>query len=389
MTNPIQHYDWGSIRAIQELIGREDLIGTPCAELWMGAHPKAPSAVAGSAGPVALTSWIEAEPTKVLGHEVYAKFGAVLPFLFKVLAADRPLSIQAHPRKDQAEAGFDREDAAGVPRSAYNRNYRDRNHKPELICALTEFWALRGFRPIPEILEDVERIPSLQEPLEKLASATNSEGLAAFFRELMTLPHATLSTALAEARERFPASGEERYAWIHRLWAQHGEDIGVLAPLYLNTIRLSPGQALYLPAQTLHAYLSGVGVEIMANSDNVLRGGLTSKHVDVPELIAALSFEAERPPVLEPVQTSDGCGKRFPTNAEEFDLRRVVLTEGAPCELPETTGPRILLAVEGRAAAVADTQSSLNAGESLFAPAGHGRITLTGSATVFVAGVPA
>jgi mannose-6-phosphate isomerase len=413
MDNPIQHYDWGSTHAIQELIGRKDLIGRPCAELWMGAHPRASSVLIGNEGSVPLVAEIEADPTSLVGAAVYEQYGATLPFLFKVLAAERALSIQAHPRKDQAAAGFERENALGVPLDARHRNYRDRNHKPELMCAVSEFHALRGFRPIPEIVADMEIIPELHPPARELAAAPNAEGLAAFFRTLMTLPDATrraaISSAVAHAggisetagdhtgaQGTEGAQGAGSWAWVRRLWEQYGEDVGVLAPLYLNTVRLQPGEALFLPAQTLHAYLSGVGIEIMANSDNVLRGGLTSKHVDVPELLSSLAFDAGRPSILTPRDTGDGCRRRFDTEAAEFELERIDLRGTEPCMLPATAGPRIIFALKGEAMVETEhrtrpnteTSCAVRGGASLFAAAGHGGITLSGEGTIFVAGVP-
>lgn len=392
MTNPIQHYDWGSTTAIPRLLGREDLEGTPCAELWMGAHPKAPSTVHTAGGDLLLSDLIGEDPEGVLGRAVVRRFGAALPFLFKVLAAERALSIQSHPRMDQADAGFAREDAEGIPRDAFHRNYRDRNHKPELITALTEFWALRGFRPVEEILEEFAGLSTVRDAVDTLSRSKGPRGLARFFRHLMTLEDDVNDRLLQEAEERFGDSSEPHHRWIAELRGQHGTDIGVLAPLYLNCIRLQPGEALFLPAQTLHAYLSGVGVEVMANSDNVLRGGLTTKHLDVEELLSSLVFTAERPPVLLPEPDDDPGVERFFTAAEEFDLRRIAVTPGEESSLRGRETPRILLCVEGavaaRAASDAGEGRSLSQGHSLFATARAGGITLEGEGVVYVAGVP-
>jgi mannose-6-phosphate isomerase len=417
LTNPIQHYAWGSPTAIPELLGRHDLEGRPCAELWMGAHPKAPSAVdsdsrsaaSGGVGKRDLLSLIEEDPTRVLGADVAARFGGRLPFLFKVLAAERALSIQAHPRKDQAEEGFAREDAAGIPRDAANRNYRDDNHKPELICALSEFWALRGFRPIPEIVEEFRGIAGLRDAAADLGRDPTADGLSRFFRTLMSLPDAeraeTVRAAVDLAQRKAAETGAPpRYGWTTTLFEQYGEDIGVLASLYLNCIRLEPGQGLFLPAQTLHAYLSGTGVEIMANSDNVLRGGLTSKHIDVQELLSSLEFSDDAPVVLQPEPTEASCLRRFDTPAAEFELSRVELGEGESCVLPGVASPRILLCVEGTLSATvvrrgaADASAagdaagaagrSLRRGDSVFAAAGLGEIRMEGAGVVYVAGVP-
>jgi len=399
LTNPIQHYAWGSRSAIPELLGRDDLEGRPCAELWMGAHPKAPSVVqSGGAGTRSLLSLIEEDPRRVLGGDVTDRFGARLPFLFKVLAAERALSIQAHPRKDQAERGFAREDAAGIPRDAAHRNYRDDNHKPELICALSEFWALRGFRPIREIVHEFTEIPGLRDAARALAGQPTPDGLLCFFRTLMSLPaeerSETVRAAVALAERKAAGSGEARYRWTTILFEQYGEDVGVLASLYLNCIRLEPGQGLYLPAQTLHAYLSGIGVEIMANSDNVLRGGLTNKHIDVQELLSCVEFSDDEPPILQPEARETPCVSRFATPAVEFELFRVEVSEGDTCALPNVASPRILLCVDGALSATASapggagTAHSFQRGASLFAPANVGEIRMQGEGVAYVAGVP-
>ncbi len=392
MTNPIQHYDWGSTTAIPRLLGREDLEGTPCAELWMGAHPRSPSTVHTDVGDRLLSELIAEDPEGILGRDVARRFGAAMPFLFKILAAERALSIQSHPRKDQADAGFAREDAEGIPRDAYHRNYRDRNHKPELITALTEFWALRGFRPVEEILAEFAGLSTVRGAVDSLSRDPGPRGLAAFFRRLMTLEDDANARLLEEAQERFGDSDEPHHRWIAELRAQHGNDIGVLAPLYLNCIRLQPGEALFLPAQTLHAYLSGVGVEVMANSDNVLRGGLTTKHVDVAELLSSLVFTAERPPVLHPEPDEDPGVELFRAGAEEFDLRRVAVTPERERILRGRHSPRILLCTEGsvtaRAHEAGDVPLQVSRGHSLFAGARAGGITLGGAGMVYVAGVP-
>lgn len=414
MSNPIQYYDWGSQTAIPEILGRDDLRGRHCAELWMGAHPKAPSRLRLDGGERSLLELLSEDSDSFLGPAVTGQFGETLPFLFKILAAEQALSIQAHPRKDQAEAGFRREDEEGIPGDAFHRNYRDRNHKPELICALGEFWALRGFRPIADICRELRPYSPLRSAVRDLEGQPDSVGLARFFGTLMSLPAEERDRLVDEVVGNLSESEAPHQQWVLALYEQHGRDIGVLAPLYLNCIRLEAGQGLFLPARTLHAYLSGVGVEIMANSDNVLRGGLTRKHIDVPELLRALEFTEDPPRILEaePVsrgtsqsRASDGGGKpaegvgcleEFDTPAAEFRLRRARVDAGASCRVPAEAGPRIILCVEGgvrvrteeRADGAEDAaEMDLPRGASLFAPPGDSDILLSGSGLVYIAGV--
>jgi mannose-6-phosphate isomerase len=306
----------------------------------------------------------------VLGADVTERFGAQLPFLFKVLAAERALSIQAHPRKDQAERGFAREDAAGIPRDAAHRNYRDDNHKPELICALSEFWALRGFRPIREIVNEFKEITGLRTAARVLEGEPTPEGLSRFFRTLMTLSTEeraeTVRSAVQLAEREEAGTGEARYRWTRTLFEQYGEDVGVLASLYLNCIHLEPGQGLYLPAQT---------------------GGLTSKHIDVPELLSSLEFSDDEPPILQPEATTVPCVSRFATPAVEFELFRVEVGDGDRCALPNAASPRILLCVDGSLSAAAGHAHSLQRGAALFAPANVGEIRMQGRGVAYVAGV--
>jgi len=217
-----------------------------------------------------------------------------LPFLFKVLASAKPLSIQAHPNRAQARQGFARENELGIPLDAPNRNYKDDNHKPEIICALTPFWALIGFRKIEEMIDLLERlqIHSLEKEIDILRAQPNSAGLKDFFRAVMTLDKQSKEEAVGEALVSAEARADEDpvSSWMIKLHQEYPGDIGVLSTVLLNLIRLEPGDALYQSAGELHAYLEGVGMELMANSDNVLRGGLTPKHVDVPELLNTLNF---------------------------------------------------------------------------------------------------
>jgi mannose-6-phosphate isomerase len=355
LDNPVRAYAWGSRTVIADLLGQEVPSPHPEAELWFGAHPADPSHLVHADG--ARTSLLEAlrgDPERLLGTDRSSRWDATLPFLLKVLAADEPLSLQAHPSIEQARAGFASEDAAGIDRDASDRNYRDANHKPELICALTEFHALVGFREPAQTVRLLRAldVPELAGHTELLAAQPDADGLRALFTTWITLPQSVLDSlvpALQEGGVRLVGSGgdfQPEARTVLELSERYPGDAGVLAALLLNRVTIQPGEALFLPAGNLHAYLSGAGIELMANSDNVLRGGLTPKHVDVPELLRVLDFDAMPPPVLSGVP--DAGWVRYDTPAEEFLLRRWEGEGIATAAVPDG-GPRILLCTSGAA----------------------------------------
>jgi len=358
LENPVRAYAWGSRTVIAELLGEPVPSPHPQAEIWLGAHPAAPSRLRGPQGSgLRLDDLVRSDPDGVLGADRNARWSGRLPFLLKVLAADEPLRLQAHPSLAQATEGFARENAAGLPLDAPDRNYRDANHKPELICALTEFAALVGFREPARTVELLRAldVPELTAHAQLLAGEPGPDGLRALFTTWITLPQSVLDSlvpAVQDGAVRLVASGagfRDEARTLLELSERYPGDAGVLAALLLNRVTLQPGQALYLPAGNLHAYLSGVGVELMANSDNVLRGGLTPKHVDVPELLRVLDFTAPPPPVaVGAPEPSAEDWVRYDTPAEEFLLRRWEVTERAKCSVPGT-GARILLCTAGSA----------------------------------------
>jgi mannose-6-phosphate isomerase len=391
LRNPIQNYAWGSRSAIPELLGAASPASEPQAELWMGAHPSAPSRLSTDEGEVPLDDWIARDPDAVLGAGVAARFGGKLPFLFKVLAAERPLSIQAHPSREQARAGFARENAAGVPIDAAQRCYKDDNHKPELICALTTFRAMNRFRPIPELVERLAALaaPELAAPLDGLRERPDREGLAVCFRGLMTLE--------AEARRRLVdhavhcaqgrAGTDAAWGWVARLADDYPGDIGVLAPLLLNVVEMAPGEAMFLPAGELHSYLGGVGVEIMANSDNVLRGGLTPKHVDLQELSAALSFEAGEVEKLHPRPVRRG-ERRYDAPVDEFALSVLNVESGSPYEAAAQRSVEILLCTSGAGRIVEPARGAVTEfarGNAALVPAAVAAYRIEGDAVLYKA----
>ncbi len=373
LENSLQRYDWGSTSAIPELLGNEP-DGTPQAEMWIGAHQLAPSR--DSEG-VALSERIARAPLDMLGPSVIAQFGPHLPFLLKVLAASQPLSIQTHPSSERARAGFAREEAAGVPHSAPHRSYRDANAKPELICALSRFEALCGF-------QSQERTASLFDSLG-LPSASIRAGLAGWLQDLYGLSRHRCSGLVRTAASgcaRGVAGFEGSCRWGASLARAYPEDPGVLIALAMNHVVLDPGEALFLRAGTLHSYLDGVGIEVMGNSDNVLRGGLTRKHVDTAEFLAALDFTAT--PATAIPSRSHGS---YPTPAKEFELGRFAV-DGEATTL-ERRGPDIFLAVAGAITlrAMRGNALTLRRGEAAFVPAADGSLEMEGRGVAFRAQV--
>jgi len=390
----VREYDWGSRTALAELLGRPSPSPRPEAELWLGAHPLAPSRVRLGGRALGLAEWIAGDPEGVLGPRVRARFGDRLPFLLKVLAAEEPLSIQAHPDSSQAREGFARENALGISVDAPERSYRDASHKPEILCALSRFQALCGFRSPARIQALLERLsaPGLDPERAHLRDAAKDEALRGFFAGLLRMPPARRAPLLDECAEAASMLRDEdpAFDWLLRLHARHPGDPGVLAPLFLELVELRPGQALFLEPGRLHCYLRGVGVELMASSDNVLRGGLTGKHVDVDELLRVLRFEEARGEVLE--ARSAGLGIfEYATPAPEFRLARLELG-GPSVEVPGAgRGIEILLCSEGalRVRASGAEAVPLPKGASCAVPASAGAYSVSGAGTAFRASVPA
>ncbi|MDQ2883523.1 MAG: mannose-6-phosphate isomerase, class I [Actinomycetota bacterium] len=388
LRNAVRPYAWGSRTAIPELLGGPVPAPHPQAELWLGAHPADPSVLMHADG--AQTSLLEAlrsDPSRHLGTRCAQRWGGRLPFLLKVLAAEEPLSLQAHPSAVQAAEGFAREEGRGVPRDAPERNYVDPSHKPELICALTELQALAGFRDPLRTVEFLEALDvrALEPYRAMLAAEPNADGLRTLFTTWITMPEAamkavlpgTLDACVALLRRdgvcgsshtppddfrndfraprggdfRAPRGGDFRAECrvVLELAETYPGDVGVLAALLLNHVVLASGEAMYLPAGNLHTYLRGTGVEISANSDNVLRGGLTSKHIDVPELLRVLDFSSGALPVQrgEPVGPNETA---YRTMAEEFQLTRLEWADGESTPVClNSRWPQILLCTRGSA----------------------------------------
>lgn len=374
LATTIRPYDWGSVTALPELFGAEPT-GQPQAELWMGAHPGAPSI----AGGTPLDRLIAADPAGTLGERAVARFGPALPYLLKVLAVARPLSLQVHPSTEQARAGFADETARGIPLDDFARTYKDASHKPEMVCAVTPFHGLCGFRSPAATAALLGRlgVPGLRPWIDTLRTAEPGEALRVVFAEMLD----DAARPLREEAERALAGTDDPglavYADIAR--ACPG-DRGVAAALLLNHVNLLPGEALYLGAGVPHAYLGGIGVEIMANSDNVLRCGLTTKHIDVPELMRVVDFTPGEPHLVRAEPGARGEHHYRPP-APEFALSRHDLDGETSHELPGGQ-PQIMVCIEGEARLGADGLT-LRPGESAFIPASAFATRLGGKGTVY------
>jgi mannose-6-phosphate isomerase len=380
LDNPVRPYAWGSRTEIADLLGRPVPAPHPEAELWMGAHPGDPSRVSGGS----LVEVLAADPAGQLGSAVAKRWNGRLPFLLKVLAAEEPLSLQAHPSAEQAAEGYAREESRGIPRDAGNRNYPDPTPKPELLCALTEFHALAGFRDPHRTVSLLRAVstPGLEPYVDLLAAEPDREGLRALFTTWITLPQPKIDALVPElldecvvhVKEHGPFELECRT--LLELGESYPGDAGVLAAALLNRLVLEPGEAIFLPAGNLHAYLRGTGVEVLANSDNVLRGGLTPKHVDVPELLRVLDFGYGDMAVT----TGEPFGVRhvYRTPAPEFELSRLEWADGVtePVTLPGGT-PRVLITVDG---ALTAGELTLTRGQSVWIPASDPDVVLVPAA---------
>jgi len=380
LINSLQNYAWGSKTALTELYGIENPTHQPMAELWMGAHPKSSSQVMIDNQPQSLRDVIAANKTALLGDAVARRFNE-LPFLFKVLCADQPLSIQVHPSKSAAVEGFARENAAGVPLDAPERNYKDDNHKPELVYALTPFQAINGFRPLQEIASLLLPVAAAHPTITTFIQTPDEPHLAELFASLLSLNGDDKAQALDILRAQLAVQQGEPWQTIRNISQVYPDDCGLFSPLLLNVIELQPGEAMFLFAETPHAYLNGVALEIMANSDNVLRAGLTPKYIDIPELLANLQFDEKPANSLLTVPVQQGATQNFPIPVDDFAFSIHTLSD-QPLTVAQQSAA-IIFCIEGEAQLNNGVQQlSLKPGESAFIAASESPITLTGSGRV-------
>ena len=321
LTGQVQHYAWGGKNYIASLIGLNSAKDQPCAEWWLGAHPSAPSEIENVTGKQSLIEFLSQNPT-ALGQASRQQFGDELPYLLKILDVEKPLSIQLHPTKDQAEKGFEAENAKGVSLTDNTRTYKDRNHKPEMMIALSDFWLLHGFKTKSQILATLNARPSLQPLAEKLST----QSLAEFYADVMLADQSTLANWLLpiiEANQQ-PYKNSELALDNPDYWVLYTMEAMAISPekldaglvcFYLfNIVHLKEGEGIFQDAGIPHAYLRGQNVELMACSDNVIRGGLTPKYVDIVELLKIVDCREVTPKIISAA----------PQNQSEFTYKTPV-----------------------------------------------------------------
>ena len=378
LINSVQNYAWGSQTALTDLYGIPNPDNLPMAELWMGAHPKSSSKIEDASGNVrALRDVIEADKTALLGNAVADRFGE-LPFLFKVLCADQPLSIQVHPNKKASELGFAKDNAAGIPLDAAERNYKDPNHKPELVFALTPFLAMNAFREFSEIVSLLQPVAGAHTAIAHFLENPDAASLSQLFASLLNMQGDEKSHALAILKTALDSQQGEPWQTIRVISEFYPDDSGLFSPLLLNVVKLNPGDAMFLFAETPHAYLQGVALEVMANSDNVLRAGLTPKYIDIPELVANVKFVAKPAADLLTQPVKNGAELDFPIPVEDFAFSLHDLSHTETTVAQESAA--ILFCVEGEAVLNKGEQRLvLKPGESAFIAANESSITISGT----------
>ena len=378
LINSVQNYAWGSKTALTDLYGIANPNNLPMAELWMGAHPKSSSKIEDASGQArSLRDVIDADKAALLGDKVAQRFGE-LPFLFKVLCADQPLSIQVHPNKQASEIGFAKENAAGIPLDAAERNYKDPNHKPELVFALTPFLAMNAFREFSEIISLLQPVAGAHNAIAHFLENPNAEALSQLFASLLNMQGEEKSHALAVLKAALESQQGEPWETIRLIAQFYPDDSGLFSPLLLNVVKLNPGEAMFLFAETPHAYLQGVALEVMANSDNVLRAGLTPKYIDIPELVANVKFVAKPAAELLTQPMKNGAELDFPIPVEDFAFSLHDLSQTETTIAQESAA--ILFCVEGEATLHKGEQRLvLKPGESAFVAANESPVSVSGT----------
>ncbi|AVR04434.1 mannose-6-phosphate isomerase [Pluralibacter gergoviae] len=381
LINSVQNYAWGSKTALTDLYGIANPENKPMAELWMGAHPKSSSKVLDADGqPRPLREVIDADKAALLGDKVAARFGE-LPFLFKVLCADNPLSIQVHPNKKASEIGFAKENAAGIPLDAAERNYKDPNHKPELVFALTPFLAMNAFREFSDIAALMQPVADAHPAIGQFLQTPDAGTLSALFAGLLNMQGEEKARALAILNAALESQRGEPWDTIRFIATFYPDDSGLFSPLLLNVVKLNPGEAMFLFAETPHAYLQGVALEVMANSDNVLRAGLTPKYIDIPELVANVKFVPKPAAELLTQPQQHGSELDFPIPVDDFAFALHELTADAR-EVAQQSAA-ILFCVDGEATIRKGEETlTLNPGESAFIAANESPVALSGTGRV-------
>lgn len=388
----VQHYAWGGQAYLPRLLRTDNAGGQPFAEYWLGAHPSYSSTIIVDGQPTDLATFISRQPAEALGEAVAGQF-ASLPYLLKVLDVRQMLSIQVHPDKASARAAFAAENTAGIPLTAFNRNYKDENHKPELMVALGDFWLLHGFKPAGALSDVLSTHPDF----DFLLGLFEQEGYEGLYRRVMTMDQAEVDAILKPVADRIvplyqngELKKEDEDFWAARAvetFCTRGTyDRGIFSIYFFNLLHLKRGEGIYQPAGLPHAYLEGQNVEIMANSDNVLRAGLTDKHIDIGELMKHVRFEATVPAII---REETGTVTVYRSPAAEFELSQYRVQGGESIRLA-TTGPELVLVLEGNLSVAGGAESlSLQPGEAGYLlPGSEVEVTAGGAGTFFRAAVP-
>ncbi|MGR5144516.1 mannose-6-phosphate isomerase, class I [Photobacterium sp. DNB23_23_1] len=377
LDNIIQNYPWGCRSSISDIFEISNDSNQPMAEIWMGAHPKASSQVTIDGKKLPLNCYVKQNKGAAIGHKQYQSFGE-LPYLFKVLSAGKALSIQVHPSKPQAVAGFARENEQDIPLDADHRQYKDSNHKPEIIYALTAFTAMNGFRTNGEILKLLSDLNSqlLEEPLKQFKQTQTPKGLSLLFKTVLSFSGHEKQSLLDSLMAWSTSNVGSLADLVEMLSEQYPGDIGLLAPLILNVVELVPGEAMFLDAGTPHAYIQGTGLEVMANSDNVLRAGLTPKHIDIDELLTCCKFEALKSSNLLIKPEQIGQELSFPVPVDDFNFTIVDMPNHYNIELKSG---EIWFSIDAKAtfSNIKGEELVISKGQSVFIPAMARNIKVT------------
>jgi len=387
----VQHYSWGGASFLPKLLSIENPNHKPFAEYWLGIHAGGPASIEVNQQAVLLSDAIATDPKAALSEPVFNHFGG-LPYLFKILDVKDMLSIQVHPTKEYAKVAFEKEEAAGIALNAPNRNYKDINHKPEIMLAMSEFWLLHGFKSEAKILETLENIAEFQ----VLVPLYKTEGIKGLYQFLMEMEQAQVDSLLSPVVKRALRNKQEgkvdRSApdwWVAKLYENAAGilpiDKGVFSIYLFNIVCVMPGQGIFQDAGVPHAYLEGQNVELMANSDNVLRGGLTPKHIDVEELIHNIKFESIEPVIIEGTKPCMGESV-YPAPVQDFGIASITL-DGSNSYSYEAESLDMFLVVEG--GCVVNNQLSVKTGEAFVVfPGNKLNIHASGKTLIYRAFVP-
>ena len=357
------------------------------AEMWMGDHPSGRNMIKVQDELLPFHDLIISYPKEILGNECIKKFGPVLPFLFKLLAAEKPLSIQAHPDKVQAESGFERENILNISMKDYTRGYKDKNHKPEIILALTDFIMMKGFMEYGIIYENFREYCGSSS--EILFSEKGINPIKDFFNKIIYSDRHSLEIMIREALKNTSKKDNLISELIIKFSRFYPEDPGILSPLFLNSTVLKVGEAVFIPAGELHAYVNGTGIELMSNSDNVFRGGLTNKHVDREELLEILSYKPSE--IIKVGKVKSDCETFFPTSSDEFLLSEIKINPGDRYISRSKRNIEIIFCYSGGAAIETDEKNyimSIKKGDSFFIPSALADYTIRGEGVFYKATVP-